>query len=482
MKRHAMLLLALMTVAPAAIAETLPTPGRWRVDRERLTVSADPWGPDCGAAPTGHDWKVSADEFVLTVADQELQFKGERRSIASTGCEGKARGLIAKSHQRRAGVRVTECSAPDVNGQPEEQVRHAWQLLDRDHVLYLSEGTRQIVPSHPPGQTDIPLGPARAEKLVWYSDGKRWKQGTWREAMAAQHCVVHYQRESKLERLPETVAACTTAGPAQRLTVQPATADLAAGDRTCFKLIALDPDGCPTAAPGVTWSLDPASYGAVDDQGCVSAAAAISEEAAAALTARSATLRAGALLRMAPRQAPARTELVVLAKRSPSARVREVVGEIHIGEIAIRPTALPAPVAATPSLLHLGVPQSRGQWIALLAAIAVAIAAALVIAVALRRRARLQLRDRLRARPLQKLPPKGSGVVCPKCHFEFEAGVYCPFDRERLVPLEREARHTLFIPAVGGMICPTCGTRYPTKARFCGKDRAPLIPDLGAKE
>jgi len=475
------LLPALLTCAPAALAESLPTPGRWRVDRERLSVSVDPWGPDCGAAPTGHDWKVSPDEFVLTIAGAELAFKGERRSIASTSCEGKARGLLANSHERREGVRVTECKAPDVNGQPEEQVRHAWQLIDRDHVLYLSEGTRQLVPLQRPGQTELPVGKARGEKLVWYSDGKRWKQGTYRDALSAQRCVIHYRQESKLERLPDATAGCTTAGPANRLSLQPATADLVAGDRVCFKLIAQDPDGCPSTAPAVTWALDPAQFGVVDGQGCVSAAAAVSDEVAVALTARSATLRASALLRVAPRQLAAKTELTVLAKRSVSARVREVVGEINISEVAIRPTSLPVPVAATPSLIHFGAPQSRGQWIALLAAIAVALAAALVIVYALRRRATLQLRNRLRARPVKHLPARGKGVVCPKCRFEFEGGTFCPFDREPLVPLEREARHTLFIPITGGMVCPTCGTRYPTKARFCGKDRSPLIPDLAAR-
>ena len=37
----------------------------------------------------------------------------------------------------------------------------------------------------------------------------------------------------------------------------------------------------------------------------------------------------------------------------------------------------------------------------------------------------------------------------------------------------------MFIPAAGGMICAVCYTRYPTKARFCGHDRAPLVPDMG---
>jgi hypothetical protein len=119
------------------------------------------------------------------------------------------------------------------------------------------------------------------------------------------------------------------------------------------------------------------------------------------------------------------------------------------------------------------------------AAVAASIAAALLIVYALRRqrmlRRTLKLRERLVARPVAILPEKGQGVVCPKCQFEFESGAFCPFDREPLVPLERDARNTLFIPAVGGMVCPTCGARYPTKARFCGKDRSPLIPDLGAR-
>src|SRR5512136_3068124 len=102
--------LATLFGARAAAAEPAPSPGRWRVDRERLAISVEPWGPNCGAAPSGHDWKVSPDEFDLVVSGGELSFKGKRRSISTTGCEGDTRGLTASNHERREGVRVTECA------------------------------------------------------------------------------------------------------------------------------------------------------------------------------------------------------------------------------------------------------------------------------------------------------------------------------------------------------------------------------------
>ncbi|MFH1812048.1 MAG: hypothetical protein ABIJ09_25135 [Pseudomonadota bacterium] len=499
------LLAASLLVAPLR-AEELPRPGPWRVDRVKLEIQADPWAPSCGPVPKGHDWKVSADEFELTVKEGELRFASKRRVISSTGCEAQSKHTKPQNHDTRDGVRVTECAAPEIQGLAEEQLRHAFQLVDGEHVLYVTEGSRLQLPPNPPDEEQ--LGEVRSQELVWYSDGESWKQGTRLEAQRAQRCVLKFRREEKLERVPERAAACASAGPPRSLEFDPATADITAGATRCFEVRAKDLEGCPATSPPVQFKVAPAELAMVDGRGCVIASRDLQEAAAVALTAEAPGLRASALLRLTPATttmeagatqdaAPAVPEatpdLETLVQRSSNARVREVaaelVGAIRVGELSVRSSSQ----ASTPTSLHAS-PADQGSgfgWVLGLVGLVLVVGSG-VVALLFRRRLRsVREAEALAAdAPHSKvyeaemagkatLPEQGKGLVCPTCKFEFESGTFCPFDRSALVPLDRDARHTLFIPISGGMICPVCKTRYPSKARFCGKDRSPLIPDLG---
>jgi len=67
---------------------------------------------------------------------------------------------------------------------------------------------------------------------------------------------------------------------------------------------------------------------------------------------------------------------------------------------------------------------------------------------------------------------------CPKCGFEYADPGKCIHDGVALVSKDGMSRKTMFIPQFGGMKCPTCGQKYPSRAKFCGNDRSPLVPDL----
>lgn len=496
-----------LALSPALRAEVLPQAGRWRVDRVKQDLRAQPWGPSCGAKPKGHDWKVSADEFDLLLQGREFVLKSKRRQLASKGCEGHGHKLTLVEHQAQGGQRNSECEWRDDEDQVLEKVSQRLQLVDDSHILLHSEGFWH---KQPPRKPEEPLL-VGGDEQVWYSDGNQWKRGSKEDAQRAQRCIVHFVREEKIERIVAAEAACHHSGPPKRLRLEPQTTDLTAGQRLCFQPKAQDIDGCPASPPALTFSLQPPDLGQVDQQGCVSVAQDLAQPAALALQAKALGFEASALIRVSPKthaddstqKQQAVPDLKTLVTQSQNAQVKKVakdlIGDIRVGEVALRSSQSPSSTQPHGALAH---PTASSTWW-ITSSVVVIIAVIFVFAMWSLRRSR-QLREasaraqqehdaavqnaetRRREKKAQgpaapmatraALPQQGQGLVCPKCHFEFEDGKFCPFDQTPLEPLERQARHTLFIPISGGMVCPVCNTRYPSKARFCGKDRSPLLP------
>ena len=485
-------------------AENLPKQGHWRVDKGRLEIHADPWGPSCGAKPTGHSWRVSPDEFQLSLIAHEILLKSKRRQIDSRRCE-RPRGarklkLKVQSHEKKEGLRSSRCQSPKQNGQIEISLRQDLRLLDPEHMLLRSEGYWYKLPPHKPEEALI----VNDAEQVWYSDGKSWKRGSREQAEKAQRCIVHFVREEKLEFFVEQQGQCSRAGPAKKVSLQPQTTDLAAGAKLCFKVQAVDVEGCPTTSPNLHFSLQPAGLASVDDHACVQINAKIEKPAALALQAKSLGFVANALIRVTPKeiatgkeqQTEAMPDLKTLVQQSGNAKLRQaaksLVGDIRVGEVALRQASAPLQHHSKSKIVI----DSKTYIFAFVAMIA-----GLVVLIVLLLRGRKKAlhnaqeaedkalvkyqeakAEKKKMGPIApmatrvELPQQGTGLVCPKCHFEFEEGTFCPFDQTKLEPLEREARHTLFIPISGGMVCPVCKTHYPSKARFCGIDRSPLIP------
>ena len=79
--------------------------------------------------------------------------------------------------------------------------------------------------------------------------------------------------------------------------------------------------------------------------------------------------------------------------------------------------------------------------------------------------------------------PVESGIrYCAKCGSEFASGgtETCPIDGEVLQWRERRVPDSVpSVPPSGGMVCPTCFTRYDASVTQCYRDGTQLVPDYG---
>jgi len=269
---------------------------------------------------------------------------------------------------------------------------------------------------------------------------------------------------------------CATPGAVSALRVSPKVFDVKVGGApVCLEVVAQDANQCAVANDGVTFAVDPPEAGTTTAAGCFTPSDDITEEEAIAIVVKLGGAEAAVSARIVPKALKrAKKTLKALAKTSRSERARKILGEVTRGDITLRPLETEPP--ELPPL-----PAPPFPWATVAGAGGAALFATLLgVFLALRRRRNREEATELQAQPVVT-PKKGGGLVCPQCKFEFAVGeaTTCPFDNTTLEALERDARQTMFVPAAGGMICPVCFTRYPTKARFCGHDRAPLLPDFG---
>lgn len=453
MKRSRQLLLGpLAPVVVALLTGAAPSPGTYQIVRDQASNQWKQRGLFCGEG-VQVDATSNGKLVTVTVDGEEWRAKGSGRSFGTATCEGTNGSLTPVSRVQQGDWIVFECRSQRVT-KGTENTKHRVRVTDNGALELESEGLNE-----------------------YRKDGDLC-QSSWERVTTAVPVDVE-SAEGAVLAPAEPKDPCARPGAASKLVLSPRVFDVkVGGEPVCVKVRAEDANGCPLPSAKVVFSVDPPELGSVSDEGCFEPSSDIKEEEAVGVVAKLGALEAAVSARVVPAAEKRATKtLAALAKTTRSRRAREVLGEVTRGEITLRPLE-----SAPPEL-----PPLEGEPFPLLPVAGAGGAALLAtlagVLLALRRR-----RNRVQATELQAAPvvtpKKGGGLVCPKCSFEFGVGeaTHCPFDGERLQALDRDARQTMFIPAAGGMVCPVCFTRYPTKARFCGHDRAPLLPDFGQFE
>ncbi len=284
------------------------------------------------------------------------------------------------------------------------------------------------------------------------------------------------QKQAAEEKPPVVKDVCASPGAAASLAVSPKIFDVKAGGKArCLEVTAKDANGCQVPTTGVTFAMDPPDRGGVSAKGCVKAKKALSETEAVAIVVKLGAIESAATARLIPKaiERPTKT-YKALAKTSRSAKARQMLGEVTAGEIVLRPLETdPPPLEAIEDEGFPFLPVAGAGFAALLASL-------LGVFLAVRRKKNTVVATELEAKPVVT-PKKGGGLQCPQCKFEFAVGeaTHCPFDSTELIALDLVGSRVAALPTAGGMVCPVCHTKYPTKARFCGHDRSPLLPDFG---
>lgn len=442
--------LALSACAALLLLGAAPAPGTYRVVRDQASTQWKQRGLFCGE---GIDVRAASlgKTLTVTVDGEEWRAKGSGRAFGTATCEGTNGSLRPVSRVREGEWVVFECRSQRVT-KGTENTKHRVRVTESGALELHSEGLNE-----------------------YRKDGDLC-QSSWERVTIAVPVDVEAAAAAVAA---EPVDPCATPGAPAKLTLSPRVFDVkVGGEPVCVSLTAVDDKGCAVSSEGATFSVDPPDLGSVTAQGCFTPAKTIREEQAVGVVAKLGALEAAVSARVVPAAEKRATKtLAALAKTTRSKRAREVLGEVTRGEITLRPLEseppeLP-PLEGDPFPV---LPVAGASGAAVLATLA-------GVVLALRRRRRRVEATELQAAPVVT-PKKGGGLVCPKCAFEFALGeaTHCPFDGEMLKPLDRDARQTMFIPTAGGMVCPACFTRYPTKARFCGHDRAPLVPDFGQFE
>lgn len=437
---------ALVPLGAVLLLGAAPSPGTYKIVRDQATTQWKQRGLFCGEGielrPPSHGKSVT-----VTVDGEEWRAKGSGRSFGTATCEGTNGTLKPVSRVRDGDWIAFECRSQRVT-KGTENTKHRVRVQADGSLEFHSEGVNE-----------------------YRKDGDLCQSSFQRVTVAVPVDVAAAAVPAEAPQDP-----CESPGAPSKLVLSPRVFDVKVGGKpVCLKVLVEDANGCALPGEGVRFSVDPPELGAVSDEGCFSPSSDIREEEAVGVVAKLGAVEAAVSARVVPAaEKRAKKTLAALAKTTRSTRAREVLGEVTRGEITLRPLETEPPE----------LPPLEGDEFPVLPLAGAGGAALLATAagVVLARRRR---RNRVEATELQAAPvvtpKKGGGLVCPKCAFEFGVGeaTHCPFDAELLKPLERDARQTMFIPTAGGMVCPVCFTRYPTKARFCGHDRAPLVPDFG---
>lgn len=422
-----------------------PPEGPWRLESQKTSVRVLSWGLFCGAEPKTSRGIPGA---VYTLRNQGDGFTlgGAGKSLGTEGCSMDPTAFKLRQRNRNADVIHVECEAPPVAGNPVVTL-HRFEILSPTEIRYVTSGE------------------------------KRKNEGL-------DSCRYAYEMEMVFKAATEA-GPCAQPGPAAKLVLDPAARDAAPAERVCFKVQAVDAKGCAVPSGSLQFSVEPANAGTMDGQQCFWVAREVGSTLVAAVTATQGSAVGNAVVRvLVAGEAPKET-LAETAAKSTNQRIRTLVSEVLAGEFVLKTPMeqfdedpLPAPPAPPPPGLRTYVVYGAlgGGGVALVL---------LGIILVLRARKRPPQVSPPPPQPLQpiqapevKPPEAGSGYRCPRCGFQYEQPGKCIHDGTELVVLETKGRQTLFIPSFGGMVCLTCGQRYPRNAKFCGNDRTPLVPDI----
>lgn len=418
------------------LAQAGPPAGEWRLESQQTRVKVLSWGLFCGKEPRDSRG-LPGGRFTLRNNDSDgFELQGAGRRYTTAGCSMDAAVFKPRVRDRSGDTWRVECEGPPLAGQP-QSTEHRFEVGADGALTYVTRGeTRKT------------------------------------ENMDA--CRFAYETTQRFV-LASEAGPCSAPGAAVKLVLSPATVDAQPGARVCFQVAASDKDGCTVPAGTPSFAVDPAGALEVDGSGCAWAPRELKSTLLVAITARTEGAAGSAVLRVVTPGAAAET-MEQTAARTQSEVVRRLVGEVTAGEIVIKAPNEVEDTSAPAPPVEAATPPQRVTPLFLLLGMAVLLLGA---------GAGLWLRSRKREVlvPMKVLtvppPAAGKGWKCPQCKFEYASGGNCVHDGTPLVQNEVQGRSTMFIPEIGGMLCPTCGQRYPKRARFCGNDRTPLVPDLG---
>lgn len=423
-----------------------PPAGPYVVQSDRIDLQKTVWPLYCDEALTRIPKRMPAGtKLSVVVEGAEWTATGPKVAFGTKNCQGSMGGLAIESRGKKGDEILLQCRSRRVTQGTEKATQR---------VVGTKEGRLKIT---------------TAAERYFRKNGDDCRLKVTRTTVAT-----FAGAAKEAPKVPTDP--CATPGPATTLSISPKIFDVKAGGRPrCLEVTAKDKNGCTVQTDGATFAMDPPDRGSVTAEGCVTPKKSLRETEAVAVVVKLGGVEGAATARLIPKaiERPTKT-YKALAKTSRSAKAREMLGEVTAGEIVLRPLETePPPLEeleddAFPILPVAG------------AGIAAFLVTLLGIILAIRRKKNAVVATELEAKPVVT-PKKGGGLQCPQCKFEFAVGeaTHCPFDATELVALDRDARQTMFIPTAGGMVCPVCHTKYPTKARFCGHDRSPLLPDFG---
>jgi len=448
----ASIVFAASALSAGAVRADGPYEGQWREGPMTIRVEVTSWGGDCGPRPQSTT-TPGGGTFNISQAGDQLTFH-LRRQRTTRGCwsENRAVRRVSSTHQAGTWRVVCRTRAEDSRG---ETGRYTIQAVGSDRLNFSDTS-----------EYDWQLNASRCQARM------RATQTFTRVGGGGGRSTPTTEPEPRRPR-------CTP-GAAARVILRPAATDVPLGGEQCFSARVVDAEGCtvrgrPTLRVTGGGTLSGQCLTAPDSPGTLRVVAS-----AGSLSAESrVTVRAIDL-----------SDLI--ARRGETQAVPEPGFEGDAtSETASRVSALEPEDA--PSLL----------WpaIAVGAALVLLIFGVIVLRV---RGSSKPLADIPLGRdfPLSDRPPApvsegdapdaaytpdataatappieaepvqdGDDMICPKCRRGYAPGTEeCVQDGAQLVAYKD------FTSTSGENVCPTCGERYPTTVKFCGKDRTRLEP------
>jgi len=441
----------LLSDVPLARAQSVSLSGRWQADPMTVRWVIGDWGEVCGPRPSGGgdtggvvEIEVKGAELVIsspngnysTAQCWAMHPELERQSHAAGG-RSWATTCRTRSNDARQEVLQTNITATDDTISFRESGQYQFAL--QGQTCSASSGRWRTYRRLPEGSEMLPAtGPATAPPPVEVAPALREVP---REVPDA-------------PRRPAMANPCLNPGPPARIEVRPARKLMRAGESFGFRAVVFDVRGCTLRTP-VSWALSPPE------------AAARVEEGVLEIPAGAADAQLGVVATAAHQSVRVTVDVVSSDRYSAllaSGNFTADGASIEAATATITEGSLGAQSAPTEGAA------SGRKWtfVALVSVIALSFA---MLGAFLLQRANRQRRAPVSPRPATV----GEGTVVFASQEQRPQPAAPTGDATRFDPLSQRAP---VAPVVStAMVCPICGTLYPTRElKACPKDGAQLLP------
>lgn len=427
-----MLIAALAAASARADAPTLS--GQWSASALTVKWIIGDWGAACGPKPSGGD----APATTVSVQDSggELLVSGGGRTYSTLGCWDQYPGIQRAAHTASSRSWKTICKTPPAD--PRQAMLTTSLTATDDTMSFYEAGQYQFVIQ---GQNcTASVGRYRTFKLL-------------------QRVAAEAPANSGTTSAPSASAAppendrCKSLGAPARLDVRPTRKLLRAGEEFTFRATLYDSAGCPLPQR-ITWTAgsgaelaDVSSDGAVHvhpdaTEGEVTLTATAGGRSASVTVEVASTERYDALLRNGDWSPSGESSAPTPAAATRSVGAAAAVAEDH------------------------GTGKKKTTFIIVVCVIALVLG---VVATLLVQRARTAAAKRAEEEERRRAEERAA-------YEQMAAERARAAEQARAEEARAAAASRAPAPAVAKTICPVCGARYTTNARFCGKDGAVLIP------